>query len=159
MSLKNLRLGIYGGLAGGLFFGALMGMMGMLPMIGQMVGVPSAAAGFAVHMLISAAIGAAFALLLGRAASALKGAIGAGVAYGAGWWLLGPLTLMPVLMGMRLGANWNAHAVAQNVPSLMGHVLFGAVLGLTYHRLLRGAGTEEAAAERLDVACREAGAC
>lgn len=152
MSLKNLRPGIYGGLAGGLPFGALLGMMGVLPMIGQMVGVPSAAAGFAVHMLISAAIGGAFHLIFGRPARALKGALGAGLAYGAGWWLLGPLTLMPLLMGMGLGANWNAHALAQNMPSLMGHLVFGAVLALTYHRLLRSAG-------RLDVACRQAGAC
>lgn len=154
MSLKNIGLGIYGGLAGGLVFGLLMGMMGMLPMIGRMVGVPSATAGFAVHMVISAAIGGAFALLLGRSAREWKGALGAGVGYGVGWWLLGPLTMMPLLMGMGLGVNWSAHAVAQNVPSLLGHVVFGAVLGLTYHRLLRGVGEG-----RLDVACRQAGAC
>lgn len=154
MSGKNLRLGIYGGLAGGLVFGLLMGMMGMLPMIGQMVGVPSAAAGFAVHMLMSAAIGAAFAVLLGRLAREWRGALGTGVGYGAAWWLLGPLTLMPLLMGMGLGANWNAHALAQNVPSLLGHLLFGAILGFTYHRMHGWVG-----GARLDVACRQAGAC
>jgi hypothetical protein len=37
----------------------MMGMMGMLPMIGAMVGSASAAAGFAVHLVISALIGAA----------------------------------------------------------------------------------------------------
>jgi len=42
MSLTSIKHGVYGGLAGGVVFGAMMGMMGMLPMIGNMAGVPSA---------------------------------------------------------------------------------------------------------------------
>ncbi len=45
MSTRNIKLGAYGGLAGGVVFGAMMGMMGMLPMIGKMVGHPSAVTG------------------------------------------------------------------------------------------------------------------
>ena len=33
MMTKNVKLGVYSGLAGGVVFGAMMGMMGMLPMI------------------------------------------------------------------------------------------------------------------------------
>ena len=36
MSLKSIKHGIYSGLAGGVVFGAIMAMMGMLPMIGNM---------------------------------------------------------------------------------------------------------------------------
>ena len=57
MSTRELKWGAYGGLAGGLIFGMLMGMMGMLPMIGSMIGQPTAAAGFAVHMANSVIIG------------------------------------------------------------------------------------------------------
>ncbi len=64
MSFQNIEYGIYGGLAGGLVFVGLMGMMGTLPMIGQLVGVPSAAAGFFVYMVISAIIGGSFPVLL-----------------------------------------------------------------------------------------------
>ncbi len=46
MNVRNIKLGAYGGLAGGVVFGAMMGMMGMLPMIGKMVGHPSAVTGF-----------------------------------------------------------------------------------------------------------------
>lgn len=137
MSLKSLKLGVYGGLAGGLVFGILMGMMGVLPMIGKMVGFPSTTAGFAVHLLISAVIGAGFAVLLGPIARELKGALGAGLGYGLAWWFLGPLTLMPLFMGMGFGVNWNVEAAAQAMPSLMGHLIFGAVLGLTFNRLVR----------------------
>ena len=43
MKTENLKLGVYGGLVGGVVFGGMMAMMGMLPMIGSMVGHPSAA--------------------------------------------------------------------------------------------------------------------
>jgi len=132
MSTRELKLGAYGGLAGGLVFGAMMGFMGMLPMIGSMVGQPTAGAGFVVHMVNSVIIGAGFALVLGRFVSGTRSGVGVGLAYGGAWWILGPLTLMPLFMGMGLGVNWNAAAAAAMLPSLVGHLMFGGVLGLVY---------------------------
>ncbi len=132
MSARELKWGAYGGVAGGLIFGAMMGMMGMLPMIGSMVGQPTAAAGFVVHMANSAIIGAGFALVLGRFVSGARSGLGAGLVYGGAWWILGPLTLMPFLMGMGFGVNWNAAAAAAMLPSLVGHLMYGAILGLVY---------------------------
>lgn len=137
MNLRNLKLGAYGGLLGGVVFGAMMGMMGMLPMIGKMVGQPSAAAGFIVHLVNSAIIGAGFAVVFGRSASGFGSGLTAGLLYGGVWWLLGPLTLMPLFMGMGLGVNWNAAAATAMLPSLMGHLLYGAILGVSYYRLRR----------------------
>ena len=135
MSFQNIKYGIYGGLAGGLVFGGLMGMMGTLPMIGQMVGVPSAAAGFFVHMVISAIIGGSFPVLLAWGVPSWRGGVGAGSVYGLMWWFVGPLTLMPLFMGMGLGVNWSGNAMVQAAPSLLGHLLFGAILGFTYRWL------------------------
>ena len=135
MNIKIIRRGAYAGVAGGIPFGMIMGMMGMLPMIGMMVGSSSAVAGFGVHIGISAVIGIGFAIVFGRVVSGAIETIGAGMAYGAAWWLLGPLTLMPLFMGMGLGVNWNAEAVVSAMPSLLGHLVFGAVLGLTYSAL------------------------
>ena len=132
MSTRELKLGAYGGLAGGLVFGAMMGFMGMLPMIGSMVGQPTAGAGFVVHMVNSVIIGAGFALVLGRFVSGTHSGVELGLAYGGAWWILGPLTLMPLFMGMGLGVNWNAAAAAAMLPSLVGHLMFGGVLGLVY---------------------------
>ena len=132
MSTRELKLGAYGGLAGGLVFGAMMGFTGMLPMIGSMVGQPTAGAGFVVHMVNSVIIGAGFALVLGRFVSGTHSGVGLGLAYGGAWWILGPLTLMPLFMGMGLGVNWNAAAAAAMLPSLVGHLMFGGVLGLVY---------------------------
>ncbi len=135
MSTRELKVGAYGGIAGGLMFGAMMGMMGMLPMIGSMIGQPTAAAGFAVHMANSVIIGVGFAILFGRLVSGTRSGMGLGLAYGGAWWILGPLTLMPLLMGMGFGVNWNAAAAVAMLPSLVGHLMYGAVLGLVYAAL------------------------
>ena len=130
MDLTSIKYGVYGGLAGGVVFGAMMGIMGRLSMVGNMVGIPTIWAGFLTHMMISATIGAMFALLVQW--TGWSAGIGTGLSYGALWWILGPLTLMPLFMGMGIGASWNATALAQAMPSLMGHLIFGGILGSTY---------------------------
>ncbi len=129
MNISNIKQGIYGGLAGGLVFGA---MMGMLPMVGKLVGEPSASTGFIVHMANSAIIGAGFALVLGWLATGIGSGLRYGLLYGGAWWLLGPLTLMPLFLGMGLGVNWNLTATVAMFPSLVGHFIYGAVLGTSY---------------------------
>lgn len=57
--LDRIKQGMIAGVAGGVPFGAMMGLMGMLPMIGSMVGRPSATAGLVVHLLMSARLGSA----------------------------------------------------------------------------------------------------
>ncbi len=131
MTLTHIKYGVYGGLAGGVVFGALMGMMGMLAMIGSMLGMPSAWGGFFVHLMISALIGGAFALLVHW--TGWRGGIGTGLAYGSLWWILGPLTLMPLMMGM--APQWTASAVAGTIPSLIWHLIFGGIMGVSYAAL------------------------
>ncbi len=132
MNARNIKLGAYGGLAGGVVFGAMMAMMGMLPMIGKMVGHPSAVTGFLAHLVISALIGASFVVIFHGFIHGASGGLGYGLVYGGAWWFLGPLTLMPLMMGMGLGVNWNAAAASQMLPSLVGHLIYGAILGLSY---------------------------
>ncbi len=141
MNVTSIKHGVYGGLAGGVVFGAMMALMGMLPMIGNMVGIPSPWVGLFVHLLISATIGGSFAVLLD--ASGLRGGVGSGLAYGFAWWVLGPLTLMPVFMGMGLGVNWNVAAMGQAMPSLVGHLIFGGILGVTYNWLQNRTGAPQ----------------
>jgi hypothetical protein len=132
MNASNIKQSVYGGLAGGVVFGAMMGMMGMLPMIGQMVGHPSAVTGFLTHMTISAVIGAGFALVFGRLVTGIGSGLRYGLLYGGVWWLLGPLTLMPLFLGMALGINWSLTAAVSMFPSLTGHLMYGAILGASY---------------------------
>ena len=132
MNARTLTRGVYGGLAGGVVFGAMMGMMGMLPMIGQMVGSPTALVGFLVHMVNSAIIGAGFAVVFGKFANSIGAGLSTGLLYGSAWWILGPLTLMPLFMGMGLGVNWNVSAAIAMLPSLAGHMMYGAILGTVF---------------------------
>jgi hypothetical protein len=116
--------GVLGGLAGGVVFGLLMHMMGMIPMIAMMVGSESVAVGWVIHLAISAFIGASFAALLGSRVHNLTTGIIGGVGYGVVWWVLGALIAMPARLGMPI-FDLNTTAL----QSLMGHVVFGAILG------------------------------
>ncbi len=53
--------GAAAGIAGGLIFGVLMVIKGMLPMVAMLVGSSSAVVGALVHLIISAGLGALFA--------------------------------------------------------------------------------------------------
>lgn len=122
----RILAGVIGGLAGGLVFGGLMAMMGMLPVIASMVGSSSAVIGFGVHLVISVTIGLGLTVpFAGLLTGYGRGAV-VGLVYGGLWWVLGPLLLMPLMMGMPLfmidTAAW---------MSLMGHLFYGIVLGLT----------------------------
>lgn len=151
MKARGILSGVVGGLAGGVVFGMMMAMMGVLPMIGKMVGHPSAVAGFAVHMMISAGIGASFAVLFGRVVNAARSGLLAGMSYGGAWWVLGPLILMPGMMGMGFGANLNVAAATAALPSLMGHLVYGVVLGLIHGWLARRGEAAKTVAEPVHV--------
>lgn len=129
---RDLIAGAAGGAAGGAVFGALMAMMGMLPMVGMLIGREDAFVGFVVHMVISVGIGLAYALVPGGLRASRRPLTGwvTGVAYGFVWWILGPLLLMPAMLGM---GPMFAEAFSQmNLMSLMGHLAYGVVLGLVF---------------------------
>jgi hypothetical protein len=123
----SLAAGIAGGLAGGVAFGLLMQMMGMMPMVAMLVRSESVFVGWIVHLVIASAIGASFAALFGGWARTLAVATAIGVGYGALWWVLGALAAMPAILGMPL---FNVDPTAWQ--SLMGHIVYGALLGATY---------------------------
>jgi len=124
--------GVVGGLAGGVVFGLLMQMMDMIGMVAELVGASSVAVGWIVHLAISSFIGASFAILFGSLTKTLLPAALFGMAYGAAWWTLGALLLMPARLGM---PAFELNATAWQ--SLMGHLLYGLVLGLVFSVLVR----------------------
>lgn len=132
-ALRAIGWGALAGIPGGLLFTVVMAQLGFLPTVAGLVGSTSQVTGLAVHLLISAVIGSSYGLLFRGQSYDNGSALGWGAAYGVFWWLLGALTLLPMLLG---GAPlWSAAAAAASFPSLVGHLAYGAALGVAFHRL------------------------
>lgn len=127
---ERIVAGALGGVVGGLAFGLLMAAMGMLPMVAALVGSASAFVGFIVHMIISLAIGTSFGVIFGGLSTTYARGAGWGLLYGAIWWVLGPMILMPLMLGM--GLQLGAAFTPPMLMSLMGHGVYGVLTGLSY---------------------------
>jgi hypothetical protein len=122
--------GVVGGIAGGLVFGAMMAMMGMLPMVASVVGSQSPVVGFLYHMFNSVIIGALFGLGFGALSRNYGQGALFGLIYGVIWWVLGPMILMPLMLGM--GLQFGAAFTPPMLMSLVGHLAYGLITGLVY---------------------------
>jgi uncharacterized membrane protein YagU involved in acid resistance len=129
-----VQKGVLAGLAGGLVFGAMMAMQGVLPMVGMLVRVESALVGFIVHMLISAFAGAIFGVLAARLPAGWGPALGAGAVYGVIWWVVGALILMPLMLGM---SEMVFQVGEMQWMSLLGHLVFGLITAAVFVLLVR----------------------
>ncbi|HEV3012338.1 MAG TPA: hypothetical protein VG499_03615, partial [Actinomycetota bacterium] len=134
---RAVAAGAPAGIVGGLAFGAAMAQLGVLPTVATLVGLGSSRAGFAVHMAISAVVGAGFGLMVRRQRCGPSETMFLGAAYGALWWCIGPLTLLPLALGQ--APAWDVAAAQREFPSLVGHLLFGVGTALVYV-LLHGPG-------------------
>jgi len=146
---SRIAASIMAGVVAGLVFGIMMHMMtaptpdgGRMPviaMVGQIVGSPSVTVGWLYHLFNSAVIGAIFGWLLGARVRDYGSGFGWGATYGFAWWILGGLVLMPVMLGMPAFAPLmmpEMRGVAMG--SLVGHLIYGLVLGASFLALTRG---------------------
>jgi len=130
---RDVLLGTVAGLVGGLIFGIAMHSLGMLVSIAGLVGSSVLGVGWGIHLLISAIIGAIFGGLFRYLPGGYAVSLTGGVIYGFLWWLIGPLTLMPVFLGRPVA--WSLVEAQASFPSLVGHLYYGAMTGLTFHVL------------------------
>lgn len=111
----------------------------MMTMVAQVVRSDSLAVGWVFLLIMGMVMGAIFAWVLGDRAARIGGGLTWGLLYGAFWWVLGTLILMPILLGMsafapltmapmRTGAAW----------SLAAYLLCGLILGAVFAGLYRG---------------------
>lgn len=132
---RALVTGGIAGIVGGWGFSVWMEGVGMFPLIAELVGTTNPAVGRFVHFCIAVFIGVTFALLFQRDTLGHGSSMTWGIAYGTFWWLLGGLTLFPLFLGSTVA--WTAVAAGEQLGSLVGHVVYGILLGLLYSLLDR----------------------
>jgi hypothetical protein len=127
--------GAAAGVAGGVPFGLVMLATGGLSSVASLVGAGSAVAGFAVHIIVSALLGIGYGVLFQREAPTAGAGVAWGLLYGLLWWFIGPMTLLPVLLGGTF--LWTAEVAAALLPSLIGHLMYGAITASVFLLLER----------------------
>ena len=131
---RDAVLGAIAGIVGGLFFASALQAKGMMSDTAGLIGLTLIHSGLGVHLAVSALAGAGYGALFRYQSGAYAAAISTGVIYGLIWWILGPLTLSPILMGQ--GPSWSLAEAGASFLNLTGHILFGGITGLSFHILV-----------------------
>ena len=137
--LRSLGWGAVAGLIGGLASLPVMIATGVLP---KVAGVDTSFVGFrglVIHLSVSALIGMTYGMLFRNETTSSGSSVAWGWLFGLIWWYLGPMTLMPLLLtGV---CDWSAGAASALLPSLLGHLIYGAGTALIFflfdHRYTR----------------------
>lgn len=136
---KCISNGIVAGVVAGIVFAFFILLGGMSERLGILIGMPTILGGMLVHFIVSILAGVAFAFILGWLIHSWRSAIVLGLLFGIGMWIAGPMTILPSLTsGASLFSNWNLPSIQANIPPLIGHLVYGFVLGLSYFFLKTG---------------------
>lgn len=132
---RALIVGGIAGLMGGWAFGRWMWNVNFFPLLAAVVNSTSSGVGITLHLLVAMIIGATFGLLFQGDARGYGSSLGWGLGYSLFWWFLGPLTLLPLFQGEPI--DWSSTHGAKLFGSLVGHVVYGMLIGLIYAMLDR----------------------
>lgn len=132
-TLQSMGWGLLASVPGVVLFGIVLWRAGELGRIGLIVGVDVAVVGACLHLLIGLLVGTSYGRLFRYESPTLGAGIVWGVIYGQIWWFLGPVTLLPVLVGEPLA--WDAVVLGDALPWLVGHYIYGAVTGAGFYFL------------------------
>jgi uncharacterized membrane protein YagU involved in acid resistance len=133
--LEAVGYGMLASVAAGLAFAVVLFQASSLSRLAGLVGQSSTLVGFGVHMIVSVIAGATYGLLFRYESPELGSGVGWGMVYGLFWWFVGDLTLLPLLSKGTL--IWSSSVVADTLPSLAGHLFYGAVIGAVFYILER----------------------
>lgn len=127
---RALVSGGLAGILGGWAFGKWMEQTNFFLHVAAIVNSNSRSVGVALHFTIAIVIGISFGLLFQREIRGAGSSMGWGVAYGLLWWFIGPLTLLPLLV--HRVPDWSRESGAALFGSLVGHIVYGLLLGVAY---------------------------
>ncbi|WP_293030682.1 histidine kinase [Natronococcus sp.] len=141
-ALESWQAGVVGGIAGAIAFGALMAvqMPAMLEMgIPAMYGLEGGLVGWIIHVSHGAVLGVVFATVLTVTGQSQRGVVRTtvlGLAYGVVVWIGLAVIVMPIWLSV-VGFPMAPPLPNVDVGSLVGHAVYGVVLGVAYAFLER----------------------
>ena len=119
---------LFGGLAGllaGVVFALAMQAEQMRVEVSGLAGVSTSGTGLVVHLALATLIGAVVGTQYRHEPGSYAAQITLGVTFGLLGWILGPLTIRPLAEGQI--PDWSIAVASAGFPSLMGHMLYGAL--------------------------------
>jgi len=133
--MQSLGWGALAGIAGGVVCSPILWKTGLLAKVAGLDTNFGSAKGFLLHLLISAVVGSTFGVLFRDESPNFNAGLGWGCLFGLIWWYAGPLTVLPLLLtGV---CDWRPEAASALLPTLIGHLVFGAATALTFQFLER----------------------
>jgi uncharacterized membrane protein YagU involved in acid resistance len=127
---RALLVGGFAGLLGGMIFGHWSSAGDFFPLITGLGELNSHFATATLQLLMAMLIGSSFGLLFQRDVRGYGSSMGWGLGFAIFWWFLGPLTVFP--FSSRMALDWSADHGTEVFGSLVGHILYGLVLGIAY---------------------------
>jgi NADH dehydrogenase len=99
-----------------------------------LLGLTSIGAGYLSHLIVAVAAGAGFGIIFRLQANSYAAQISNGMLYGLLWWIVGPLTLSPLLMGRV--PTWGLLEAGHAFFNLIGHIAYGGITGFGFYVLV-----------------------
>jgi len=130
---RDVLIGSIAGTVGGFVLALALEAKGMMTDTAGLIGLTSVQSGIFLHLLVSALAGAGFGAFFRYQPGAYAATTSNGVIYGLIWWIVGPLTLSPILMGR--APSWSLSAAGASFLNLTGHILHGGITGLIFYVL------------------------
>ena len=119
------------GTAAGLLAGIVSGSAGAASEVDGMLDLDLSATGLVLHLIISTVAGAVFGAVFRHQPGGYAATISNGLLFSMLLWAIGPLTLMPLLMGD--APTWSAGEAYVAFGTLIDHLLYGGSLGFLFY--------------------------
>lgn len=133
--LRSLGWGAFAGLVGGVVVSPILLVTEALPKVAGLGPSLLGMKGLLIHLVVSTVIGMTYGVLFRNEGSSFSVGVPWGWLFGLIWWYLGPMTLLPLaLTGV---CDWRSSAASALLPSLMGHLIYGAVTATVFLLLER----------------------
>src|SRR5215469_14133128 len=126
---RAIVAGGFAGILGGFVFGRWIS-SGAYPLLAGFRELDSHGLTIFIHFAMALLIGVVFGILFHQDVRGYGPSMGWGLGFGIFWWFFGPLTVFPLLSKMPL--DWSSGHGSALFGSLVGHILYGLILGVAY---------------------------